>query len=194
MNGEGKGNGALIAERPDRFAAKEAAIKAVTRRLHYRDVTILVPTDGAGPRRKPYALIEPAARSVRLSGAVARQRGVAVEEGAGFVVRPKLLRWKERAVARLSISHDGEYATATVLAAGEEEDAEKEGKEEEVVVVDDGKGKPMHVPSLEDDFARMYDVQLNEFVRGGQLARLRELEGAGRVGRCVSFHFVCRDV
>lgn len=172
----------------------------MTRRLHYRDVTVLVPTDGAGPRRKPYALIEPAARSVRLSGAVARQRGVAVEEGAAFVVRPKLLRWKERAVARLSISHDGEYATATVLAAEEEEeDAEKEGKEEEEVLVDDGKGKPMHVPRLEDDFARMYNVQLNEFVKGGQLARLRELEGAGRLGRCVStrfdsFRFVCKEV
>jgi len=156
-----------------RFAAKEAAIKAVTRRLYYRDVTILVPPDRT-QHRKPYALIDPPARTIRLSRAVAQQRGVAVDEGAEFVLRPKIFRWRERQMARVSISHDGEYATATVLAVDDHAYVEKEE-----VLVDDGKGKPMHVPSLGDDFRRMYDVQLNEFVRRGELARLTELEEGG---------------
>lgn len=166
-----------------RFAAKEATIKAVTRRLYYRDVTILVPVGGSGgtAARKPYALIDPPARTVEMSRAVAAQRGVAVEAGMTVVRRPAIFRWRDRAVARLSIAHDGEYATATVLAA---DDGVQSGEEEEVVV-DDGKGKPLHVPSLGDVFARMYDVQLNELVRRGEMARLREAEegrGNGLVG------------
>lgn len=159
-----------------RFAAKEAAIKAVTRRLYYRDVTILVPPDRS-QHRKPYALIDPPARTVQLSRRVAEQRGVANAEGAEVVLRPQIFRWRDRQIARLSISHDGEYATATVLAA---DDAAYVEREE--VLVDGGKGKPLHVPSLGDEFRKMYDVQLNELVRRGEMARLKALEEGGGDG------------
>ena len=99
------------------------------------------------------------------------------DEAAEFVLRPKVFRWKERQIARLSISHDGEYATATVLAV---DDHMWEARDE--VVVDTGKGKPMHVPSLRDDLRKMYDVQLNELVRKGELERLGVLEEGGDDG------------
>lgn len=147
-------------------------------------MTILVPPDRT-QHKKPYALIDPPGRTVRLSRAVAQQRGVAMDDdGAEFVLRPKIFRWRDRQIARLSISHDGEYATATVLAFDDHTFVEKE----EEVLVDDGKGKPMHVPSLGDDFRRMYDVQLNEFVRRGELARLSELEEGGGGAEGWVFH------
>lgn len=136
-------------------------------------MTILVPPDRS-QHRKPYALIDPAARTIQLSRAVAEQRGVANAAGAEVVLRPAIFRWRDRQIARLSISHDGEYATATVLAA---DDAAYVEREE--VVVDAGKGKPLHVPCLGDDLRKMYDVQLNELVRRGEMARLKGLEEGG---------------
>ncbi|KAI9720263.1 MAG: hypothetical protein M1812_003081 [Candelaria pacifica] len=123
-----------------RFAAKEAAFKAVgTRRLSWHDITIcdgrpVQPTtdrcSGSGEacgsivrQIKPYALIHPPRRSPSPSKNPSANR-VCAEDTLPSIPETEeepLMEaqdgWdSECQVAELSISHDGDYATAVVLA------------------------------------------------------------------------------
>ncbi|KAI9704851.1 MAG: hypothetical protein M1836_006631 [Candelina mexicana] len=123
-----------------RFAAKEAAFKAVsTRRLSWHDITIrddrtTQPTEdrcslstksssSSGSQIKPYALIHTPKKSASPSDV--RTIGGTWAEGTGkSATREDADRpggvyggWEsEGQIAELSISHDGDYATAVVLA------------------------------------------------------------------------------
>jgi len=155
----------LIGPSIPRFAAKEAAIKAVSyRRLFHHDVTILIPDKGFG--KKPYARIEPPTRLIKIPYNIARQRGIHLDEESDFVFRPKMVHGNERQIAEVSISHDGDYATAVVMAVNEP--LENEAK----IIVDLGKSHPLHEPMLHDDLKTMDDYQLEWFVRSGKLAPL----------------------
>lgn len=80
-----------------RFAAKEAAIKAVSpRRLKWHQAEVLVPPG----QMKPLLVIHDA-QSIQADGSATDGRSV-----------------RKRA-AQLSISHDGKYAIATVLAVND---------------------------------------------------------------------------
>ncbi|KAI9817932.1 MAG: hypothetical protein M1832_004552 [Thelocarpon impressellum] len=105
-----KGDGGVERWIAGRFAAKEAALKAhSSRRLSFHEVCVEV------GRVKPFVVIRPSPpRETAAAGAETTADGeVETERGQ---------------VARLSISHDGEYATAVVLAV----DDYVEGTEEEV--------------------------------------------------------------
>ncbi|KAI9880578.1 MAG: hypothetical protein M1830_002277 [Pleopsidium flavum] len=155
-----------------RFAAKEAAIKAIThRRLFHHDVTILMPDKGFG--KKPYARIEPPTRMIKIPYNIARQRGIHIDEESDFIFRPKMVHGNETQVAELSISHDGDYATAMVMAVNEP--SENEFKS---VILDLGKALPLHEPKLFDDFKAMDDYQLGWFVRKGKLLPLMSQRAA----------------
>ena len=91
------------------------------------------------------------------------------------MLRPKLASAEERQIAKLSISHDGEYATAVVLAVGQEVESKDN-------IVDLGREGPLHEPSIEDELGKMYDWQLNWLVRNGKLKPVGEGEGEGEEG------------
>lgn len=81
-----------------RFAAKEAAIKAYqVRRLTYQDVSIRKQTAPHGMTRAPLVLIK--------------------QEGKGWSDAPQMVP--------LSISHDGDYATAVCIACEQPDEISK---------------------------------------------------------------------
>ncbi|MCJ1387331.1 hypothetical protein MMC18_000173 [Xylographa bjoerkii] len=162
-----------------RFAAKEAAIKAHTkRRLLRADVSIVVPSVTSDVQYrgtvKPIILISPPTRLVIMNTLTAAKRGLkgvasendqavssniptelsqkmrALAQNIGFPVneplflRQLLVREEDKRLADVSISHDGEYATAVCLAMDEEM--------EEILepIVDSGNGEPMHEPKWGD--------------------------------------------
>lgn len=89
-----------------RFAAKEAARKAApggAASLGWKDVVVRVPEDAEGDREGESEI------------------GATVQEGTSR--RPEIVflggsAGRPDRLGRLSISHDGEYVVATVLAAG----------------------------------------------------------------------------
>ncbi|KAI9799365.1 MAG: hypothetical protein M1833_004064 [Piccolia ochrophora] len=87
-----------------RFAAKEATIKAVSRPLTWHDIAV------HEQGRKPYVTIAPVS-SAAASALGSDLRAAKTEQGEGD--------GGEGQIARVSISHDGEYATATVLVVDE---------------------------------------------------------------------------
>lgn len=103
---------------------------------------------------------------VEIPLTVARRRGVYIPEGADFALRPKITSLGDCNAADVSISHDGDYATAVVMAAQELENSL------EKAIVDTGEGDPIHVPSLDDDPKAMHNRQLRELVRRQTLAPL----------------------
>ncbi|MCJ1436702.1 hypothetical protein MMC27_006084 [Xylographa pallens] len=162
-----------------RFAAKEAAIKAHTkRRLLRSHVSIVVPSVEADVEYsgtvKPVILISPPTRLVIMNTLTAEKRGLrgvasASKQAAssrvlievlprirtfasknGFPIdeplflRQQLIKEEDKRLADVSISHDGEYATAVCLALDEEME---EGLEP---IVDFGDGDSLHEPRWGD--------------------------------------------
>ncbi|KAI9824985.1 MAG: hypothetical protein M1819_000783 [Sarea resinae] len=98
-----------------RFAAKEAAIKAIrSRHITWHDITIRVPP-GHKEKVAPQMVIAAASAS-----AFASMKTGTVTATATAAIRKSMEHEEDRdlegAEARLSLSHDGEYATAVVLA------------------------------------------------------------------------------
>ena len=107
------------ADSTDRFAAKEAAFKAISsRRLSWHDITIV---DG---KIKPSLIIWDASRP-NLEEHVAPEADLEEEDGQrnGHDGRGDGGRKDEGQIARLSISHDHDYAIATVMAVDEIDEA-----------------------------------------------------------------------
>ncbi|MCJ1284491.1 hypothetical protein MMC26_003823 [Xylographa opegraphella] len=162
-----------------RFAAKEAAIKAHTkRRLLRPHVSIVVPpVEPDGEYRgtiKPIVLISPPTRLVIMNTLTAEKRGLkdvasernqaassraltevplrirTLAQNLGFRIeeplflRQVMIKEEDKRLADVSISHDGEYATAVCLALDEEI--------EEVLepLADFGDGDPLHEPQWGD--------------------------------------------
>ena len=163
----------------DRFAAKEAAIKAHTkRRLFLSQVSIVVPSVEADVEYsgtvKPVILISPPTRLVIMNTLAAEKRGlrdvVSASKQAvssrvlikvpprvrkfahenGFLLdeplflRQQLTKEEDSRLADVSISHDGEYATAVCLALDEEIEKILDP------IVDFGDGDPLHEPKWGD--------------------------------------------
>lgn len=83
-----------------------------------------------------------------------------------FAYRRKQVLANERQIAEVSISHDGEYATAVVMAANDLV------KYDTGHVIDEGGPYALHEPSLHDDFKVMDNSQLRWFAKTGTLAPL----------------------
>ena len=147
-----------------RWAAKEAAIKAYSnRRLHYRDVIIAAEPKDDLRKYIPVILINPPKAMVWMTDKVARSRGLfgnisdrGRDERTGD--QPTLRRlakthMSQRQIARLSISHDGDYATA-VVQAWDQPGKLPTGSES----IDHGDGDPIHEPYIGDDGYDTYDL------------------------------------
>ena len=154
---------------------KEAVIKAHKyRRLFPRDVSIIShPRKHLGNSSKPYALIEPRARTVAMNQRTAERRGLellhklgngsksdhdyfstilntqllhrlGMSEGSLYARRKKVQE-EDRQVAEVSLSHERRYAVAVCMAS-DEDSAPQDG----LVLVDDGIGDSIHVPEQGD--------------------------------------------
>lgn len=146
-----------------RWAAKEAAIKAYSRRrLRYRDVIIASMPIHDLQKNIPVALINPPKPMIMMTDEVARNRGLVdharKETNDPMNDHPKPRRWartimSERQIARLSISHDGEYAIAVVQAFDE-----SSALPSSIPIMDKGYGDPIHEPLIGDVGYDTYDL------------------------------------
>ncbi|KAI9812423.1 MAG: hypothetical protein M1827_004654 [Pycnora praestabilis] len=118
-----------------RFAAKEAAFKAVSsRRLRFHDIIICgsnalsSKSDNVRMSRAPCALIcspldrsssSPKKKSLSVSSSEGI-RGTEEDNGSvGFMREKGVEEMEDYEIAQLSISHDGDYATAVVIAVND---------------------------------------------------------------------------
>ncbi|KAL8799851.1 MAG: hypothetical protein Q9182_005600 [Xanthomendoza sp. 2 TL-2023] len=160
-----------MAERRDRWAAKEAAVKASrNRRLLLRDISIVQ----ASSNNKVCALVAPERTiEIVMDPIVAQQRGIkearsphrgvhgmvvggqffkregterSEEVGSRYFIRPAKIKDEERQVAEISISHDDNYAVAVCMALDERAVV----TESINYMVDDGSGEPLHEPDWGD--------------------------------------------
>lgn len=109
-----------------RWAAKEAAIKAVTwRRLSFHDVIVQRVQDEAGVRavildemplapKLDVSQVYKACNGGCETDAAPMERRSTVQQTAGLHAEPPMA--VEGQIAKISISHDGDYATAVCLA------------------------------------------------------------------------------
>ena len=109
---------------------------------------------------KTYAFVEPRTCTVLLDPKIAELRGLRgfrddtldfskgglfLQDGKDYYVRRSRVDPSDRSMVQVSISHDGDYASAVCIAT-EEEQADASIR----AVVDSGEGLPLHEPEWDD--------------------------------------------
>ena len=159
----------------DRWAAKEATIKASRqRRLFLKDISIVQ----CNSQGRVHALIAPQSLAdIVMNPEVAMKRGLfeAQYPTAGtlgqvvngrfirttaltsrhnmdskFFLRKARIKDDDQQAAEISISHDGDYAVAVCMALDEKSDAIDPSWKSLQCIVDDGSGNPFHEPEWGD--------------------------------------------
>ena len=153
----------------DRWAAKEAAIKALgSRRLSRLEISILASSQRPDPSNrqqtnesKVAAFIDPPTDTILMDERVAKLRGLKgfsddcklhnkgtthIEQGNVYYMRRAKVC--ESAIERLeiSISHDGDYATAVCIALHKPSSLDSKKRS-----IDAGDGPPLHEPDWGDE-------------------------------------------
>ncbi|KAI4250744.1 MAG: hypothetical protein L6R42_008650 [Xanthoria sp. 1 TBL-2021] len=161
----------VITHEQDRWAAKEATIKASRqRKLLLKDISIVQ----CNSHGRVHALIAPEhATDIVMSSEVATKRGLseAQSPGAGtvgqvvnglfvsnaqtvsrhgldsrFFLRKAKIKDEEQQIAEISISHDNEYAVAVCMSLAED----SHSRDRPQCIIDDGLGEPLHEPEWGD--------------------------------------------